>query len=171
MRQSITPTGQEKRLGEDDFIISKTDTKGKITYCNRIFIDLAGYSEEQLLGKPHSIVRHPDMPKLIFKLLWERIKAKKEIFAFVKNLCKDGGHYWVFANVTASTDPSGRVLGYYSVRRKPSQRGLEAVEKLYAQLLSQEKSGGLGASSRYMNQILEEKGVSYDEYINDLQRS
>ncbi len=171
MRQSITPTGQEKRLGADDFIISKTDTKGKITYCNRIFIDLAGYSEIQLLGKPHSIVRHPDMPKLIFKLLWDRVKAKKEIFAFVKNLCKDGGHYWVYANVTASTDTNGRVIGYYSVRRKPSANGLAAVEKLYATLLSKEKSGGINESSRYMDKLLDEKGVSYDEYINRLQNS
>ena len=166
----ITPNGNEKKLSPNDFIISKTDTKGKITYCNRIFIDLAGYTEAELLSKPHSIVRHPDMPKLIFKLLWDRVKAKKEIFAYVKNLCKDGGHYWVYANVTASTDHSSKVVGYYSVRRKPSQKALDTIEPLYKELLAREKNGGMEASQRYMDEVLKEKGVSYDEFIVCLQK-
>lgn len=78
-------------MKEDDFIVSKTDTKGKITYCNQIFMEFACLQESELLGQPHSIVRHPDMPKVIFKLLWERIQNKKEIFAYVKNLSADGG--------------------------------------------------------------------------------
>lgn len=166
----ITPTNKEKKLAADDFIISKTDTKGKITYCNRIFIDLAGFSEEELLTKPHSIVRHPDMPKAIFKLLWERVKAKKEIYAFVKNLCKDGGYYWVYANVTASTDHNGSVLGYYSVRRKPNENAVRQIESLYKELLAKERSNGVDASMNYLQQLLREKGVGYDEYIVKLQK-
>lgn len=166
----VTPNGNEKKLSPNDFIISKTDTKGKITYCNRIFIELAGYSEEELLSKPHSIVRHPDMPKIIFKYLWDRVKAKKEIFAYVKNLCKDGGHYWVYANVTASTDHNGQVLGYYSVRRKPSDTALNEIEPLYQKLLQREKNGGMDASEKYLKQILNEKGIGYDEFVVSLQR-
>ena len=169
MKQKITPTGQEKKLGADDFIVSKTDLKGKLTYCNRIFIDLAGYSESELLGQAHNIVRHPKMPRLIFKLLWDRVKAKKEIFAFVVNLCKDGGHYWVYANVTASTDANGKVLGYYSVRRRPTQSAIDEIEKLYATLLQKEKSRGMQESKRYLDQLLSDKGVSYDEYVTQLQ--
>jgi len=135
----ITPNGNEKKLSPNDFIISKTDRRGIITYCNRIFIDLAGFSEEELLGKPHSIVRHPQMPKLIFKLLWDRIREKKEIFAYVVNLSKDGSHYWVYANVTASTDHNGNILGYYSVRRKPNENALKQIEPLYRELLEKEK--------------------------------
>ncbi|MGM0533856.1 MAG: PAS domain-containing protein [Campylobacterota bacterium] len=170
MKQTITPTGREKKLDANDFIVSKTDLKGKLTYCNRIFIDLAGYSEAELLGKAHNIVRHPKMPRVIFKLLWDRVKAKKEIFAFVINLCKDGGHYWVYANVTASTDANGKVLGYYSVRRKPAKKAVETIEKLYETLLQKERNGGMEESMRYLDSLLEQKGVSYDEYVAQLQK-
>lgn len=166
---TITPTGNEKKLAPNDFIISKTDKTGKITYCNRIFIDLAGYSESELLGKPHSVVRHPQMPKVIFKLLWDRVQAKKEIFAFVVNLCKDGGHYWVYANVTASTDENGKVLGYYSVRRKPRDEAVIEIQKLYKELLEKEKSGGINQSQEYLDSVLKQKGVSYDEFVVKLQ--
>lgn len=166
----ITPNNNERKLSPNDFIISKTDTKGRITYCNRIFMDLAGYSEAELLGKAHSIVRHPDMPKLIFKYLWDRIQAKKEIFAYVVNLCKDGSHYWVYANVTASTDDKGKTLGFYSVRRKPNENAVAAIKDLYEELLNKEKNGGVEASQKYLNEVLEQKGVSYDEFVQNLQR-
>jgi PAS domain S-box-containing protein len=167
----ITPNGNEKKLAPNDFIISKTDTSGRITYCNRIFIELAGYGEAELLKKAHSIVRHPDMPKVIFKLLWERIQNKKEIFAYVVNLCKDGGHYWVYANVTASTDEKGSVVGYYSVRRKPNEKALEQIKQLYKELIAKEQSGGIEASQKYLNDMLKQKGVGYDEFVQNLQKS
>jgi len=88
------PTLQEKVLGEDDFIVSKTDLKGLITYGNRTFIQMSGYSEAELLGAPHNILRHPDMPRVVFKLLWDTIQAQQEICAYVKNLAKDGSFYW-----------------------------------------------------------------------------
>ena len=118
-----------------------------------------------MLGAPHSILRHPDMPKLIFKMLWDRIKEKKEIFAYVKNLCKDGSHYWVFANVTATLERNGESRDYHSVRRKPSPEAMRVIPELYARLLEAERSGGVEASQRLLNQILEEKGVSYDEFV------
>ena len=111
---------KEYFVKEEDFIVSKTDVKGKITYCNQPFLKIVGATQEQLLHKPHNIIRHPDMPRIVFKLLWEHIKAKQEIFAFVKNKSFDGGFYWVFANVTASLGANGEIIGYYSVRRKPN---------------------------------------------------
>ncbi len=164
------PVQKERSLSEDDFIVSKTDLKGRIIYGNKIFIKLSGYSEKELLGAPHSILRHPDMPKIVFKLLWDRIQNKQEIFAYVKNLSKDGGFYWVFANVTATLDPSGSIRDYHSVRRKPSDKAMEVIPQLYSQLLSVEKRGGMEASLQMLNDILKEKGVSYDEFVLSLQQ-
>jgi len=164
------PIENEKVLNEDDFIVSKTDLKGRIIYGNKIFIKMSGYAENELIGVPHSILRHPDMPKIVFKLLWERIQNKQEIFAYVKNLCKDGSYYWVFAKVTATVDPQGNIRDYHSVRRKPNAKALEIIKPLYSQLLDEEKRGGMEASRKLLNKILEEKGVSYDEFILGLQQ-
>ncbi|MGM0533595.1 MAG: PAS domain-containing protein [Campylobacterota bacterium] len=164
------PRENEKMMKESDFIVSKTDTKGKITYGNEIFIQMSGYSEEELLGAPHNILRHPDMPRIVFKLLWDYIQRKDEIFAYVKNLCKDGSYYWVNANVTASLDESGRIIGYYSVRRKPNPKALEVIKPLYAQLLQAEKTGGMEASLKLLQSKLEQQGVGYDEFIANLQQ-
>lgn len=160
----------ERVMSDEDFIVSKTDTKGKITYVNKIFMEMAGYDEKELLGKPHNIVRHPDMPKAIFKLLWERITNKQEIFAYVVNQCKNGDHYWVFANVTASVDLNGNIIGFYSVRRKPNPEALALIKPIYAKMIDAERSGGIEASMRLLTELLHEKGASYDEYIIDLQK-
>ncbi|MEA3373279.1 MAG: PAS domain-containing protein [Campylobacterota bacterium] len=159
----------ERTLNENDFIVSKTDTKGRITYVNKIFMDLAEYSEADLLGKPHSIVRHPDMPKTVFKLLWDRVQNKDEIFAFVVNKTAKGNHYWVYANVTPSLDDRGNIIGYYSVRRKPNPKALEIIKPLYAKMVDAERSGGMEASGRLLNDLLADKGVSYDEFIITIQ--
>ena len=160
----------EKFMKEDDFIVSKTDTKGRITYGNEIFTRMSGYSEKELLNAPHSILRHKDMPAVVFKLLWDRIKNKKPIDAYVKNLTKNGDFYWVFANVTASLDNDGKIIGYYSVRRKPSKKGLEAVNGLYSELLGIEKSQGIEASAKALESKLNEMGVEYDELVISLQK-
>ncbi len=164
------PNNHERVMREEDFIVSKTDTSGKLTYVNEIFMDMAVMTEKELLGKPHNIIRHPDMPKAIFKLLWDRIGKKEEISAYVKNLSKDGGHYWVFANVTASLDNSGRIVGYYSVRRKAKESVLDVIKPLYDEMLRLEKSNGVGASEEYLTNLLKKKGVSYDEFISSIQK-
>ncbi|MGM0622882.1 MAG: PAS domain-containing protein [Campylobacterota bacterium] len=168
--QRPTPKNEEKQMQEGDFIVSKTDTTGKITYGNEIFIQMSGYSEDELLGTPHSILRHPDMPKIVFKLLWDHIQNKKEIFAYVKNLCKDGRYYWVFANVTASLDASGKIVGYYSVRRKPNPKALEVIQGLYSKLLEAEKGGSMERSYRVLEEILAQKGMSYEEFVITIQQ-
>jgi len=160
----------EKFMQEDDFIVSKTDTKGRITYGNEIFIRMSGYSEKELLNAPHNILRHKDMPAVVFKLLWDRIKNKKPINAYVKNLTKNGDFYWVFANITASMDGQNNIIGYYSVRRKPSKKGVEAVEGLYSTLLQTEKSQGIEASAKLLESKLNEMGVDYDELVLSLQK-
>lgn len=172
MLQKVSPTTVEQKMREEDFIVSKTDLKGQITYCNRIFIEFAKYSEEELLGKPHNIIRHPDMPRCIFKLLWDTVKQKREINAYVKNLAKDGSFYWVHANITPVMDERGEIIGYYSVRRMPNARKLEKVKDLYSMLLSEEKrmgdSKGLQASEQLLKNLTTEGGKSYEEYIFSL---
>ncbi len=169
MKRLITPTTNERVMREDDFIVSTTDLKGRITYGNRIFIEFSGYSEAELLGTQHNIIRHPDMPRAVFKLLWDKIQAGDECFAYVKNMSKDGGFYWVFANVTPAFDPNGNVTGYLSVRRKPKMSGIQAVTGLYAAMLEEEKKAGaanaIAASTKLLVDVLNGKGLSYDELV------
>ena len=156
-------------MKKDDFIVSKTDTKGRLTYVNKIFMTMAEYTESELLGKPHNIVRHPDMPRAVFKLLWDRIQNKEEIFAFVVNKTKNNNAYWVYANVTASLDVRGNIVGYFSVRRKPSERALEIIKPLYEKMLQAERSGGVEAGTKVLQDALKQEGVSYDEFIISIQ--
>ena len=168
MRLKANPTNHEKYFLEHEVIVSKTDTKGRITYGNEIFIRISGYEEQELLGSPHNILRHPDMPKVIFKLLWDTIQEGEEINAYVKNLSKDGSYYWVLANVTPSFDKNNNIIGYFSVRRVPSRDALEIIKPIYSHLLSLEKSAGMDASMKYLNELLKSKGVSYEEFVLSL---
>jgi len=167
--KTIQPTSVERVMREDDFIVSKTDTKGRILYGNRIFIEYSGYTEHELLGAQHNIIRHPDMPRAVFKLLWDTIQARQECFAYVKNMSKDGGFYWVFANVTPSFDQAGNLLGYYSVRRKPKAEAVKTVTGLYRAMVEAERRAGprdaMAASTKLLTDLLREKGASYEEFI------
>lgn len=169
MKRQITPTSVERVMREDDFIVSMTDLKGRITYGNRIFIEFSGYSEGELLGSQHNIIRHPDMPRAVFKLLWDKIQNKEECFAYVKNMAKDGSFYWVFTNVTPTFDPVGNITGYFSVRRKPKLSGVQTASALYAAMLEAEKKAGpanaIAASTKILVDILNEKGLTYDELV------
>lgn len=169
MKRHITPTSVERVMREDDFIVSMTDLKGIITYCNRIFIEFSGYSESELLGTQHNVIRHPDMPRAVFKLLWDKIQNREECFAYVKNMAKDGGFYWVFTNVTPTFDPAGNITGYFSVRRKPKPSGVQTASAVYAAMLEAEKKAGpanaIAAATKVLVDILNEKGLSYDELV------
>lgn len=158
-------TSKEHFFDENTIIVSKTDTKGKITYCNEVFIQMSGYEESELLNQPHSILRHPKMPKIVFKLLWDTIQKGEEINAYVINLRKDGGFYWVLANVTPSFDKKGNITNYFSVRTRPRPEALAIIKPLYEELLRLEKSGGMDASKKALDKILNEKGISYEEFV------
>ena len=131
MKNNSKPTKHEVLLPEDRILVSKTNQKGIITYCNHSFIEISGYSESELLGQQHNIVRHPDMPRVIFSLLWETLKSNHEFNAYIKNLAKNGDYYWVFANITPSYSPDNELLGYYSVGRKPEPDKLNYIQNLY----------------------------------------
>jgi len=162
-------TNNEKKLGENNFIISKTNLKGKIIYCNEIFTEMSGYDVSELIGANHNIIRHPDMPKIAFNVLWDLIKNKKEFFGFVKNLRKNGDFYWVFAYITADLDSRGNIISYTSVRRKPPQSAIDAITPVYKLLVDAERRGGMEASQRVLIDFLAEKKMSYDELVTALQ--
>ena len=162
-------TDNEIRLGESDFIVSKTDTRGIITYANRIFVEISGYRKEEIIGANHNLIRHPDMPRIAFKLAWDAIQAKKEFFGFVKNLRADGGYYWVFAYITPDLDPSGKIIGYTSFRRRPSEVAVAEVSELYKLLRLEEQRGGMQASQKLLESFLEREETTYEKLIHDLQ--
>jgi PAS domain S-box-containing protein len=167
MKSGVTPTSVERSLGDDDFIVTKTDAKGRILYANRIFIALSGFSEAELLGSQHNIIRHPDMPRSVFKLLWDYIAAGQEFIGYVKNMAKDGSYYWVLATATPDRDAQRNITGYTSVRRKPRPEAVKAAGALYQEMLAAEKRAGardaIEAGSTVLNQAL--NGKSYEQFV------
>lgn len=173
LARHVTPTGVERKLGEDEIIVSKTDLKGRIAYGNEVFVRISGFDEETLLGAPHSILRHPEMPRAVFKLLWDTISGGEEIFAYVVNLARNGDHYWVFAHVTPSFDAQGKIVGYHSNRRRPRLEAVAKVRPIYAALLAAERAEkdrrlGLERSSALLHKTLSDAGVAYDEFVFSL---
>ncbi|MCR2122496.1 PAS domain-containing protein [Campylobacter upsaliensis] len=157
-------------LADDTLITSKTDLRGDIIYANDDFLKYAGYTMDEILYKPHSIVRHEDMPRTVFKCLWDYITKGHEIFAFVKNKAKSGDYYWVFANVTASFDEGGNIINYYSVRRKPNAKALEQIKPLYRELLKFEQMG-LDRDVEFLRDFCKNSHKSYNELIFSLQEA
>lgn len=164
-------TGIERTFGEEEVIVSKTDTKGRITYANDVFLRVAGYEESEVLGQPHSIIRHPDMPRAVFKLLWDTIGSGREIFAYVINRAKCGDHYWVFAHVTPTFDASGAIIGYHSNRRTPDRKAVQTVQDIYKELLAIEARhgadwrAGMDAAVAHLVMTLDQVGMPYDEFV------
>jgi len=168
----VTPTSEEVRMEETDFIVSKTDAKGKITYCNEIFMRFAGYDEADLIDQPHNIIRHPDMPRAVYRFMWETLQNKQEFFGIVKNLCKNGAYYWTFANVTPSYDENSQLIGYYSVRRQPSRKIIDLIAPIYQQMVAEEarhnsSKQAMDASMTILNSAIADHGhgLSYNEFI------
>lgn len=166
-------TGVEREFPEDEIIVSKTDPKGRITYVNDVFSQVSGFAEEEVLGEPHSIIRHPDMPRCVFKLLWDTVAAGQEIFAYVNNCAKNGDHYWVLAHVTPTFDANNKIISYHSSRRSPRRDALNAVIPIYDQLIQIERDQpdrkvGMQRSFQAIVDLLEKNGVSYDEFVLSL---
>jgi PAS domain S-box-containing protein len=166
----VRPTGKECPFGEEELIVSKTNLKGHITYANDVFLRLSKYPVKDVIGAPHSLIRHPDMPRCIFKLLWDTIQAKKEIFAYVVNMASDGDHYWVFAHVTPTLDEQQNVTGFHSNRRKPNPEQVTKIKELYQALLTEEgrhdsRKDGMLRGYDMLIATLKGKGLDYDEFI------
>jgi PAS domain S-box-containing protein len=174
MKTIIKPTTAEVPFREPDLIVSKTDLRGRITYVNEVFCNIAGYTESELIGAPHSIIRHPDMPRAAFKLLWDTLSAGKEIFAYVKNIAKNGDFYWVFAHVTPSYDRERNIIGFHSNRRVPDRAVIDnTIAPLYAEVLREENrhvngQQQLAAGYNLLTCFLESRNTTYDAFIFSL---
>ncbi len=155
----VTPIDEEIILDPKRYLVSETDENGNITFANSYFSEVSGYSNEELIGQPHNIVRHPDMPKVVFKLLWVMISTGHNINAVVKNLAKDGRYYWIFTSFEIRKDTdTDEVIGYHASRKTVSKHIVEIISSLYAELLEIEKNEGVDASQTYLNKFLKEKG-------------
>lgn len=172
-RPVIIPTGREAHFAEEEIIVSKTDLRGIITYANDVFQRVSGFTEAELLGQPHNLIRHPAMPAGVFRLLWDALKGGREIFAYVVNLAKNGDHYWVFAHVTPSFDRAGRTVGYHSNRRVPHPDALPKVKALYARMLAAEQAAptpqaGMDTSTQILLELLAAQGIDYSQFVFSL---
>jgi len=168
-----TPRDEEIELDPKRYIVSETDEKGKITFCNDYFKEVSGYSDEELLGHAHNVVRHPDMPKVVFKLLWETISQGKNINAVVKNMAKDGRYYWIFTEFESRRDTdTGEIIGYHASRKNVSKHVIEIIADLYVELLAVEKSDGVEASEKFLNDFLKEKGddITFANIMEEIHR-
>ena len=172
-KSSVTPTGREAIFRDDEIIVSKTDLKGHITYANDVFLRVSGFTEEELLGAPHSLIRHPELRGCVFKLLWDTVQRGDELFAYVNNLARNGDNYWVFAHVTPSFDSTGRIVGYHSNRRVPYPDALAKVKPLYAALLAEERRHGgsvegMRAAEQMLARTLADGGRDYAQFVFSL---
>ncbi|MBT6139697.1 MAG: PAS domain-containing protein [Rhodospirillaceae bacterium] len=167
-------SGREKVFHDDEIIVSKTDLTGKLIYGNRTFYRMAAMNEKQTLGQQHNIIRHPEMPRTVFELLWNTIKDGKEIFAYVNNRSANGDNYWVFAHVTPSFDASGNITGYHSNRRNPKRQVIDShIAPLYRDLLKIEQSGsspkqGLQDAYDKVLSILSGAKMNFNEFMFSL---
>lgn len=167
--QRPTPVDKEVVWDKNKTIMSKTDKYGTIEYANDVFIDVSGYEDYELMAQPHSIIRHPDMPRVIFKVLWDNLKAGNNFHAIVKNMAKTGRYYWVITDFDISRNDRGEITHFFARRKSvPTPVIQNYMEPLYKKLLQIENVSGMEASEKYLIGFLEEKGKSYVDYILDI---
>ena len=150
------------------FIVSKTDIEGKILFVNKNFCEISGYTAHELIGVDHSVLRHPDMPRAIFYMMWKSLLAGMEISAVIKNLAKSGKYYWIISDFSMSRDKYGKIETFSSFNRIAPDYVSEVMEELYAQMLIEERKSGLEGSLHYLENFLEEKQMSYNDFLEDL---
>ncbi|MDP2561269.1 PAS domain-containing protein [Psychrobium sp. 1_MG-2023] len=173
MRGQVVAREEQVLLDQDEFIVSKTNLKGEITYVNRTFMEISLFAEHQVMRQNHNIIRHPDMPRGVYRMMWEQLKQRQEFFGYVKNLCSDGSYYWVFANITPEFDEQGKHCGFLSVRRKPPSAAVEVIKPIYQKMCSIEastpnKKRGEELSLAYFEEELAERNSLYQHFVIDL---
>jgi PAS domain S-box-containing protein len=163
-----TPSDRETEWDRSKVLLSKTDVNGNILYANESFIDVCGYDDFELMGKPHNFVRHPDMPKVIFKMLWEELKQGNDYCAIIKNMSKTGRYYWVIADFKVIEDSHGQ-LSYTSEQKSVEPHIIkDIIEPLYSKLTQIEKMRDVESCENYITGFLEEKSTTYPEYVTGL---
>ena len=164
-----TPIDREVQWDKTKVLISETDAVGTITKVNDVFCEVSHYTAEELIGQPHNLIRHPDMPKLIFKLLWDNLKAGHIFVGVIKNLAKTGEYYWVVTDFEMRRDATGNITHYIARRKSVPKAVIENyVAPLYETLLKLEKVGGMELSSRFFKNYLAKQGKDYIDFIIDV---
>jgi len=162
------PIDEEIIINDEEVLISITDPKGIITEANAVFCKVAGYTEEELIGSPHNMIRHPDMPQIMFKIVWNHIKDRENVMAVVKNLAKDGRYYWVVTDFVTEVDADRNIVNYTAYRRPISDKVKEAIIPLYNALTAIEKIEGMEASEKFLTSYFEKRDLTYDDMIEDI---
>lgn len=163
------PIDKEVSWDKTQTIMSKTDLYGTIEYANETFVDVCGYEDYELMAQPHNIIRHPDIPKVVFKVMWDNIKQGNKFHGIVKNLAKSGRYYWVITDFEYMRDENGNIKNYIARRKAVPQPVItNHIEPLYKKLLQIEQASGIDASEKYLIGFLEEKGMSYVDLITKL---
>jgi len=164
------PTGIENKLPADKLILSKTDPKGGIVSVSQTFVEITGYKEGELLSVPHSLLRHPDMPKTVFKLIWERLSRGQPVKAIIKNITKCGNHFWAMTSIEVKKDKdSGEVRNFIAYRSPISKEVQKTISTLYTQLKEVEESHGEEAAINFLQGYMDERKIGYDEFMNKLE--
>ena len=167
--RAIVPTAIEQVMREGEYIVSTTDPSGRITSVNDVLVRFSGYSAEELIGRQHNILRHPDMPRSVFGMAWDSLGHGESFYGYIKNLSKDGSFYWVFAHIFPLYDEDGALVGYKSIRRKPRQAALAPVVALYADMRQAEEAAGaadaIAAGRAVLGACLARQGQSYEEFV------
>ncbi|WP_134341703.1 PAS domain-containing protein [Flavobacterium psychrophilum] len=163
------PIKKEVAWDKTKIIMSKTDLYGTIEYVNEVFTDVSGYEDCELISKPHNIIRHPDMPQIIYKILWDNIKQGNQFHGIIKNLAKSGRYYWAITDFEYVMDENNNVIKYIARRKAVPQDVItKHIEPLYRRLLQIEQVSGVDASENYLIGFLEESGVNYVDLITNL---
>ena len=163
------PIDEAIKLDKYKYIMSRTDAHGRIEYGNDYFYEISGYKSVELVGQAHSIIRHPEMPRVIFKLMWDRLKEGKPIFAIVKNLAKDGRYYWVTTRFDIKRHLlNNSIEGYVAYRQAAKLESIKRIEPLYHELLEVEHAHGIDAAEKYLIGYLQTRQMSYDDFIDDV---
>ena len=159
---------EEIIFSKKKFIVSKTDIEGNILFVNQSFCDITGYEYDELIGEPHSVVRHPDMPKAIFYMIWKSLLAGMEISAIIKNVAKSGKYYWVIADFSMQRNNHGKLETFTSFKRYAPAYVSDSIQELYDAMNYSERKRGLEGSLGYLETFLEEKELNYNEYLEEL---
>jgi len=159
---------EEIIFSKKKFIVSKTDIEGNILFVNQNFCEITGYKYDDLMGEPHSVLRHPDMPKAIFYMIWKSLLAGMEVSAIIKNVAKNGKYYWVIADFSMHRDSYGKLETFTSFKRYAPNYVSQPMQELYEMMNHCERKSGIEGSLGYLETFLEEKNLSYNDYLEEL---
>ncbi|MEA3370410.1 MAG: PAS domain-containing protein [Campylobacterota bacterium] len=169
MFNTTTKSSKQIKLDELLPLVTRTDERGDIKYANYYFKEITGYTDLELIGHPHNIIRHPDMPKVIFTLMWQRLKDDQDILTILKNRTKDGNYFWVTTSFrTTYSEVTKHKNGYMAVTHAAPKQAIQEVESLYEKLLEIEKREGEVGSIKYLLDFFEANDTNYDEYLKDI---